>query len=283
VQLYISKDKIHDRGTEVFMYQLDFAAQVDLGLVRQTNQDVARVVPSLGLALVADGMGGHLYGDLASRIAADAFQRGFEQLGGVGVNVVETKQRLLSAFHSANERVCAHNVASKVPRMGTTLVAAIFAYGYVLVAHAGDSRCYRLRGRDLDCLTQDHSYAAEFRRQGLVNTPELKAIAERWGQVLTRFLGESDNISVDLWNGRGEPGDVFMLCSDGLWNAVAEDAVVRVLAGTQEARDACYQLINRACADGGRDNIAVAVVRLNPLRLRLEPPLVAQSQEAPAL
>jgi PPM family protein phosphatase len=231
------------------------------------------VVPRLGLALVADGMGGHHHGDIASRTAVDTFEQCFDRLGGVGLTIDETRQRVLRCFREANARVGEHPAARDDRMgMGTTLVATAFAHGQLVVAHVGDSRCYRLRDGWLELLTADHSYAAALRRSGIVDTPAADSAAARWENVLTRAVNGREPLEVDLEIARCKPGDVYLLCSDGLWGAVRADLVALILSTAADAVDACKRLIGAAWAGGGLDNIGVAVVRLMPPVLRLDDP-----------
>lgn len=254
------------------MYQLDFAAQVDRGLVRETNQDVARIAPALGVVVVADGMGGHERGEVASSLAADTILSVFERLGGQDNRPEETARRLVSAFEAANLSVRAQPSSSRSTHMGTTLVAAALGHRQAVIAHVGDSRCYLVRNGTVECLTQDHSYAAELRRQGLNGSPELRAAAEQYQNVLTRCIGGSDEVTVDAKVQGIQPGDVLVLCSDGLWGGVDQDAIGHIVQAAPSAEDACKALISAAWQSGGLDNIGVAVVRVLPLARREELP-----------
>jgi protein phosphatase len=155
--------------------------------------------------------------------------------------------------------------------MGTTLVAAAFAHGKAILGNVGDSRCYRLRNRELQSLTQEHSFGAEFRRREPNATEQAKLAAEQFTHVLTRCLS-GDEVSVDTRVVRCEPGDVFLLCSDGLWGGVSHQTMAGILANAQYAQDTCERLIAAAWMAGGLDNIGVAVVRLEPMALRLNEP-----------
>jgi PPM family protein phosphatase len=255
------------------VFKLEFAAQVDQGLVRETNQDVARVVPGLGLALVADGMGGHDHGDVASRTAANGLEQSFARFGGPGVNIDETAQRLQSAFREVNQRIADHPTSGEGrAKMGTTLVAAVFAHGRVAIGNVGDSRCYRLRDRSLELLTQDHSYAEQLRQSASSATPEGEQAASEWAHILTRCLNGDEGVAADIRIVRCEPGDIFLLCSDGLWGSVSGDVMAGILGAAEDASEACERLIGAAWAGGGLDNIGTAVVRLVPLQLRLDEP-----------
>jgi PPM family protein phosphatase len=255
------------------VFSLDFAARVDRGLVHETNEDVARVVPRLALALVAGGMGGHDHGDVVSRTVADGVEQSFARFGGPGVNVDETAQRLKSAFREINQRMAEHPASGEGrAKIGTTLVAAVFAHGRVVIGNVGDSRCYRMRNRSLALLTQDHSFAEQLRQMVSTTTPGGKQAASEWGPILTRCLNGDEGVAVDIRIVRCEPGDVFLLCSDGLWGSVSGDVMAAILGAAQDASEACERLVGAAWAGGGLDNIGIAVVRLVPLQLRLDEP-----------
>jgi serine/threonine protein phosphatase PrpC len=254
------------------MYQLDIAAQVDRGLVRETNQDVARIAPPLGLVVVADGMGGHERGEVASSVAADTILSMFERLGGQDARPEETARRLVCAFEAANVSVRAQPSSSRSARMGTTLVAAALGHSRAVIAHVGDSRCYLVRHGSAECLTQDHSYAAELRRQGLDGNPDLRSVAEQYQNMLTRCIGGAEEVIVDANVVGIQPGDVLVLCSDGLWGGVGPEAISHIVQAAPSAEDACRALISAAWQSGGLDNIGVAVVRVLPLALREELP-----------
>jgi PPM family protein phosphatase len=255
------------------VYDLDFAARTDRGLVREMNQDVARVCPGLGLALVADGMGGHAHGNLASQAAADGLEQSYEALGGAGADIDETAQRLLTSFAAANRRIAEHPKAGEGwATMGTTLVAAALSHGRAAIGNVGDSRCYRLRGGTFELLTDDHSYAAELKQQGVATLADGSDAADRYKNMLTRCLDGKRDIAVDMRIVRCEPGDVFLLCSDGLWGSAHERVIADILKMTSDADEACQRLIGAAWAGGGIDNIGVAVIRLVARQLRPDKP-----------
>jgi serine/threonine protein phosphatase PrpC len=265
------------------VFELDFAARVDQGLVRETNQDVARVVPRFGLALVADGMGGHHHGDIASRTAAEGVELSFARFGGPGVDVDQTAQRLESAFREVNRRMAVHPARGEGRgKMGTTLVAAIFAHGRAVIGNVGDSRCYCLRKGSLELLTRDHSYAEQLRQMGAAMTPEAKQAANEWSHILTRCLNGDEGVAADISVVRCEPGDVFLLCSDGLWGSAASEVIAAVLGTARDASEACERLVRAAWAGGGLDNIGLAVVRLVPRQRRLDKPSWLEQPSPPS-
>jgi PPM family protein phosphatase len=265
------------------MYTFDYAAQTDVGLVRETNQDEARVVPGLHLALVADGMGGHAHGDVASRTATSAFEENLTRVGGPGANTDETAERVRTSFWYANQRIAEHpTTRASATGMGTTLVAAVFSHGRVVIGNVGDSRCYRLRSGFLEVMTQDHSYLAHLLRSGEISKQDEVDHSARWAHMLTRCLNGEDGVEADLRIGRCEPGDVYLLCTDGLWGTLSNKGIASILGSAEDADAACEKLVEAALGCGGHDNIGVAVVRLVPDHLRLDDPRFTDRASSPS-
>lgn len=240
------------------------SAVSDLGLVRATNQDVARIDPELGALLVADGMGGHDDGAAASATAAEAWLRGYAEQGGPGDSLDAAVNAVLLAFGVANHAIASHPSSRErgTGGMGTTLVAATFAHDHVVVGNVGDSRCYRLRLGELTQLTQDHSVAAQMRQLSLDGGAISGEVAGRLEHVLTRCL-DGNPMDADVRVHDCRPGDVYLLCSDGLWGNDPEgDRIRAVLQAAADAEAACKGLISMAWAGGGLDNIGVAVARV---------------------
>lgn len=253
------------------MLFLDIAAKTDRGRVRESNQDVAIAAPHLRIVVVADGMGGHSYGEIASRVAARSLIAAFEQLGGPSELLAETRARLIAAFQAANDTVGRHPSAGQPGGLGTTLVAAAFVGRHVVVANVGDSRCYRLRDGGLSVLTDDHSVAAEAVRSPESYPGSLLQRAERATNVLTRCVDGRAELMIDTMVSSCQAEDVFLLCSDGLWGCVGPDTIVAILVNATDPNDACDRLIGAAWAGGGGDNIAVAVVHVQRTAKRLLP------------
>lgn len=248
------------------MFQLELAAKVDRGLVRQSQGDVARVFPSLGLALVADGEASASSAVPPSQTVADALELTFRQLGGIGRVVEETRERLLMSLGEANRQV--RLSAEGLTGSGVSLVAAVFAPGHALVANVGNARCYRWRGHTPILLTPgDDSEGIGFRLAQGIGTPGARS----------RWLGAHDDLDVSVSVTPCEPGDVFVLCTDGLWGALPAQAWARTVGRAFGARETCDALVSAAWAAGGLDSIGVAVIRLVPLSLQLEPPRLTEA------
>lgn len=247
------------------MLRLDVSAKTDRGMVRETNEDAARAVPRLALALVADGMGGHDHGDVASALAVGSFEAAYEQLGGSGRSVDEMLANVIAATHEVNTQMGVRRAETR-SQMGTTLVVAAFGHQHVVVAHVGDSRLYRLRGRHLEALTADHSYGADLRREG--RSPRM---IRKYEHILTRALDGEPALEVDARALPCEIEDVYLLCSDGLWGVVPEAEIVGILAAPGTAEEACASLIRAAWDAGAGDNIGIVVIRCLAPVLLLDP------------
>jgi len=231
------------------------ASQSHVGQVRAANQDVCgEFSDNRGrhLLVVADGMGGHAGGETASRIALETigeiFQQGFD----------DASEMLTRALEGANAKI--HSVGITDPdlhNMGTTAVALLFGDGdSVSVAHVGDSRAYRMRSGRLEQITEDHSWVGEEVRQHRLAAEDAESHPMK--NVLLRSLGVAPDVDVTVRRYSLQAGDRFMLCSDGLWGEVDNDAIGEILART-DAQTAVRELIDLANRNGGSDNVTVSV------------------------
>ncbi|HEY3806867.1 MAG TPA: protein phosphatase 2C domain-containing protein [Kofleriaceae bacterium] len=230
---------------------------------RTNNEDAVCARSDLGLYVVADGMGGYEGGEVASAIAVDSIAELVRRTAGdadvtwpyaIDPQRSPTENELLVATRLANDRIAARRVG-ELREMGSTVVALRVAGDRAVIAHVGDSRLYRLRDGTVAQLTIDHSLAAQLEANGM-------SVAEgfAWRHVVTRALGthvgEPDIQCVAL-----QAGDVFLLCTDGLSEVLAPDAIAPLLARVPEA--ACRALVDAAYAAGSRDNISAIVVRVS--------------------
>ncbi len=224
----------------------------DTGRQRRANEDALMVRSPL--FVVADGMGGAQAGEVASKLAVEAFQGGLPDAG-------EPELELAGLAQAANSRIheLSHANAEQAG-MGTTLTAVYVGERDVAIAHVGDSRAYCLRDGRLLRLTDDHSLVDELMRQGRL-TPE-EAIEHPQRSVITRALGIEGTVEVDTRSFKGRAGDVYLICSDGLTTMVPEERIAEVLNATPRLRDAGEMLIAEANRAGGRDNITVVLLRL---------------------
>jgi len=233
----------------------------DVGKQRVHNEDRFILLPEFSVFVVADGMGGHQSGEVASRMAASSIAAYFRN--GAASARRPASDRLKAAVTQANARIFARADDSRIHRgMGTTVVAAVFSRedGELYIAHAGDSRGYRLRDGRLEQLTRDHSLVSD----ALLERPDLSStdLAYLPRNVITRALGIGPTVDVDLCAARVQIGDVFLLCSDGLHGLVSDEEMTAILEEYPVLTEACSQLVEVANAAGGKDNITAVVIRI---------------------
>jgi PPM family protein phosphatase len=233
---------------------LRWGGATHVGRVRSTNDDNYMARDDVGLWAVADGMGGHRGGDVASAIACEALGRSFADHTVVG---------LIEAIEQANQAV--YETAAGDPEltgMGTTMVAlaVVDEEGdeVLVVANVGDSRVYRYSVGELEQLTDDHSLVADLVREGTLSPEEAAVHPQR--NIVTRALGVNDRVPVDTLTADPVAGDRYVLCSDGLFNEVTEPGIAAVLHRVGDPREAADELVRLAVEGGGRDNVTVVVV-----------------------
>lgn len=241
----------------------------DTGLHRRHNEDSLLLAPELGLFAVADGMGGALAGEVASRTALEVLQSDFVRTAAAGEALLcaidrsrsPAANRLFSAILLANQVVWEAGRSNPAwHKMGTT-IAAIHLHGRRLtIAHVGDSRCYLLRGGALLQMTEDHSLVAEQQRLGLLS--DEAAHNSGCKNIITRALGIDRAVEIDIEELDLHDNDRLLLCSDGLSNMVDDEQLRAVLATEDDPASACRTLVDLANAQGGRDNISVITVNL---------------------
>ncbi|MCB1789784.1 MAG: serine/threonine-protein phosphatase [Gammaproteobacteria bacterium] len=246
------------------VHSVEVAYRTHQGLVRKRNQDWIQIESDLGILVLADGMGGHRSGEVASRVAVEAAfadllpaqrdDRGddMESLLRVGHAVEVANQALLD--------MCA--VHPELTGMGTTLVLAIFRGGRIYHAHVGDSRLYRVRFGRMRRLTRDHSLIQQMVDDGVfVNRAEARGAGIR-DNVLTRSLGMQRQTDVDVGDALVETGDTYLFCSDGLHSLVPDNTISRILRDPQGDLDQqADALIEAALQAGGNDNVSVVLAR----------------------
>jgi len=251
---------------------VEIAGATDPGCVRKNNEDNFAVEPDLGLLVVADGMGGHNSGEVASDIAAKTivdFAR--RMLGGSrslvpegGTSGLSPRGRQLEYFvKTANTMIYEKGRAfPKDAGMGTTVVAALVDGRSLTVAHVGDSRLYLHRRGELAQLTQDHSLVGEQVRRGQITAEE--AARSNLQNILTRALGAEGDVQVDVADHPLLPGDLVLLATDGLSKMVTDAGVARTIEEAGEPQAIVDALIEKARAAGGVDNVTVVVARVPP-------------------
>ncbi|MDQ1406092.1 MAG: family protein phosphatase [Acidobacteriaceae bacterium] len=243
----------------------------DVGQQRANNEDCFRIVPSLNLFVVSDGMGGEAHGEIASAMAVETVVRTCmgEETGTVTASTEthpewsDKTRLLLNAAHQANKKIYeSAEVNPQQQGMGATLTAAWINEEKLSVVHVGDSRVYLLRSGVLQQLTSDHSLVAEQVRRGILTAAE--AEHSELQSVLLRALGTQPEIEVDAEEHTLFPGDIVLLCSDGLTRMVAEQKIAATLQSESDPGRAAGKLVAQANENGGADNITVVVVHMEP-------------------
>ncbi|MEW6769829.1 MAG: Stp1/IreP family PP2C-type Ser/Thr phosphatase [Bacillota bacterium] len=234
---------------------MEWSAVSDRGLERENNEDGFLACPEIGLFAVADGMGGHQAGEVASWLALRSLEEFVRQNSGT-----DPRPLLVGAAEEANRRVYAASQARpEYNGMGSTLTACILQGEAVFWVHVGDSRGYLIRGGEITQFTQDHSLVSEFIREGKL-TPE-EAEIHPYRNVLSRVLGTQVQVPVDEGVITALPGDTILLCTDGLTIHLNTMEIMAVLS-RGSAQDQAQELLRTALERGGRDNITLVLIRM---------------------
>ena len=248
--------------------QVDFAWRTDRGRVRARNEDSVAVDEETGVAVIADGIGGASSGNLASRIAANAICQRFVRQAPSRLEPGPASQLAQAAVEEANAAILEHvRQWPACAGMGTTVVIGYFGNTWLVHAHVGDSRLYRLRDRQLVQLTRDHSFIQEVVDQGFF--PNLSE-ARRYGvnqHVLTRAVGSAaSHVVAETAVTPLAAGDLYLFCTDGLTGMVPDHELQSMLSSVQgDLGVAAEALVHRACANGGADNITLVLARVGAL------------------
>lgn len=256
-------------------HPIAIAGRSDVGKLRRRNEDSFVVLPDLGIAVVADGMGGHPGGDVASRIAAqtcasllgDAVgsEKAEDDLGGAEDGFVERFRGVMErAVLESHRKIREHGtVEPRLDGMGTTLTAMVTdpESGAWVIGHVGDSRAYRLRGDELEQLTRDDTWVQEQIDRGEMQ-PETAKLSP-YAHLLTQCLGLEDPPAVQLLGGAADAGDLYLLCTDGLVGMLDDTRLTEILSrGGREGEDGRLEaLVDAANEAGGHDNVTAALVR----------------------
>lgn len=248
-----------------------FAGLTDVGIVREHNEDSLLLMPDYRVIAVADGMGGHRSGDVASQLAVSTLSDFFSiTVGHDGTwpfpadpNLTEEENYIVTGLRLANRRIFDRSLKRIADfGMGTTIVAAMFNKNAdrITVGHVGDSRCYRIRTDEIIQLTRDHSLVSDARQMAPWMTDE--EIRQLPQNVITRALGIREDVLVDLVTDEAHLGDIYILCSDGLSGMLTDDQMFEIATTSKSLDDVCRELIDRANLLGGTDNITAVVARV---------------------
>jgi serine/threonine protein phosphatase PrpC len=246
--------------------QLTTALRSDKGRVRDANEDSVAEASELGLVVLADGMGGHNAGEVASALAVstilDSVRAGWphrSELNGQNGPEAELLRKSVEVAHSA-----IREKADSQPQyqgMGTTVVACLLHDNNAIIAHVGDSRLYRLRNDTFKQVTHDHSLIEDLIAKGFYSREEARQNVRR--NILTRALGSGDSVQVDVQSESAHTGDIYLLCSDGLTEMVSDEEIRLTLQKFSASLDkAAEQLVTLANQHGGKDNVSVALIRV---------------------
>lgn len=249
------------------MLDLEFAELSDPGRSREENEDfLGHVLPSSPgqiqsqgwVFALADGMGGHADGEVASRLAIETILAAFRKIP-KGVMHASLLPRLVQEANAAVYDA-GHTKQSRGPGMGTTLVVCALRFDSAVISHAGDSRCYLLRNGALSALTRDHTMADEQIRLGILSQKE--TVKDDRRHILTRCLGSDLFVAADTITVNVVPDDVLLLCSDGLHGYVPDAAIQRLLLAHTDLEHAAKALVDAANDAGGHDNVSVQLIRV---------------------
>jgi protein phosphatase len=232
------------------------AGLTDCGRKRTTNEDAFAIAAADGVYLVCDGMGGAAAGEVASSLAVEQVVKLLKS------RAIDTPlhQAADQAIRAANDAIYKQaQQDSKLSGMGTTLVALVTEENHAWVLNVGDSRGYRLRAGTLEQITVDHSLVEEQVRAGRMEPAE--AARSPFRNVITRALGTQGSVTPDVFPLDSDPGDLYLLCSDGLTRELSDDLLASMLANDVPVKDLCEQLIGAANKAGGNDNITCLLIR----------------------
>jgi PPM family protein phosphatase len=274
------------------------AGLTDVGLQRDHNEDSFAILQDHELYIVADGMGGHRAGDVASKLATEAIVDFFRATAAEDFTwpfhfdsrMSEEENRLLTGIKIANRQIVERSTRQRECHgMGTTVVGALFSgkKNKMYLGHVGDSRAYRVRGTEIKQMTRDHSLVNDY----LLAMPELteEQKSELPKNVITRALGMQEHVSVDLQGDDTLVGDCYILCSDGLSGMIEDSEILDIVSQTANIEEACRKLIALANEHGGEDNITAVLVKIEDepggqkvsLSDTLPTPLTARLRQGP--
>jgi PPM family protein phosphatase len=251
-----------DTGTRDGVMIVKMVTASDVGLQRKNNEDACAILEDAGLLVVADGMGGHLGGEIASNIAIDAMTGEFKSRPKNGNDERKDADLLTRCIRAANKEIYRRgNMDPALKNMGTTVVAAVFHRDYIVTANVGDSRIYRLRAEELSQVSEDHSWVGELRKKNLISEEDARSHPLK--NIITRALGMEPTVEVDVKWDKAKPGDIYLLCTDGLTDLVPDGEIRQAFLAHGTDLDAiAAALISAANGAGGTDNITVGLARV---------------------
>jgi protein phosphatase len=250
--------------------KLLYAGATHVGMKRDHNEDNFSLVPDQNLFVVADGMGGHASGEVASQIAVESVAQFFQDTlldeditwpFKLDQERGYLENRLATSVKLANKNIFESALAEPGRKgMGTTFVGFVATEDALIVGHVGDSRCYRVRAGEIDQLTEDHSLLNDYKKIQKLTAEEEANFPHK--NIIVRALGMKDSVEVDVGTHTPEAGDILVLCSDGLNGELEDDQILAAVAQNLDDLDAGVEaLIEQACTHGGKDNVTVVLVK----------------------
>lgn len=251
--------------------RIEVAGETNVGMKRTHNEDTYSIIKEENLFIVCDGMGGHASGEVASQMAVETLKAFFRETRDdpeltwpykMDRSRRYEENRLITGIKLANLKI--HQSAkreSKYNGMGTTIVGAFFVDEGVYLTHVGDSRIYRIRDEVIEQATEDHSLLNDYIKMKKLTPEEIENFPHK--NVIVRALGMKESVKVDSFFETPRPGDVYLLCSDGLSGEMSDAEMLETyVANSANLQTACHMLIDRACRNGGHDNITVVLIRV---------------------
>jgi protein phosphatase len=250
--------------------KLVYAGATHVGMKRDHNEDNLILFPERNFFAVADGMGGHSCGEVASKLAVETLRTFFDETDGddeitwpfkLDRDLTYDENRIVAGVKLANRRIFEQGMAdARYKNMGTTFVGCVWTEERAVVAHVGDSRCYRYRQGKLDQVTEDHSLLNDYKKLQKMTPEEEAAFPHK--NIIVRALGMKEQVNVDLNRQPAQVGDVFLLCSDGLSGEVPDSQIRDIMdAHHEDLEKAVEGLITAACTNGGKDNVTTILIK----------------------
>ncbi len=250
--------------------RIEVAGETNVGMKRTHNEDTYSIIKEEDLFVVCDGMGGHASGEVASQMAVETLKSFFKDTRDDPEMTWPYKMdrsrryqenRIITGIKLSNLRIHeASKRESKYAGMGTTIVGAFFVDEGVYLSHVGDSRIYRIREGVIEQITEDHSLLNDYIKMKKLSPEEIQNFPHK--NVIVRALGMKESVKVDTFFETPHPGDTYLLCTDGLSGEVDDPEMLSIFLQNQSnLQNACHQLIEAACRNGGHDNITVVLVR----------------------
>lgn len=244
---------------------MKFGVKSDRGIVRTINEDSYNIIagyPNLPVCfIIADGMGGHNAGEVASQTAVDSVSKSILEFSEDLFNEETAQEKIREIMKNANADVYKLSTEQAENHgMGTTLILSVVCKKKLFIGHIGDSRAYIIRDGMMEQITTDHSFIEELVKNGSITRQEAQKHPQR--NIITRALGCSKEVEIDTFSCNIKDNDIFLMCTDGLTNMVDEDRIKDIITAFDDMDKACNELVNEANSNGGEDNITVIAFKI---------------------